>query len=67
VRLEPRHATGVAEALRGLGHDLVPTAPFDSDLGHEHAIELVDGGPASDGGSLAAATDPRSEGQPATW
>jgi gamma-glutamyltranspeptidase/glutathione hydrolase len=67
VRLEPRHAPGIAEALRGLGHDLVPTAPFDSDLGHEHAIELLDGGPASDGGSVAAATDPRSEGQPATW
>jgi gamma-glutamyltranspeptidase/glutathione hydrolase len=67
VRLEPRHAPGIADALRALGPDLVPTAAFDIDLGQEHAIELVDGGPASDGGSLAAATDPRSEGQPATW
>ena len=66
VHLEPRHAPGVAEALRGRGHDLVPTAPFDSDLGHEHAIELVDGGP-TEGGSLAATTDPRSEGLPAVW
>ena len=67
VRLEPRHAPGLAEALAALGHDLVPTAAFDSGLGHEHAIELVDGGPASPDGSLAAATDPRSAGLPAVW
>ncbi|HYH94107.1 MAG TPA: gamma-glutamyltransferase family protein [Candidatus Saccharimonadales bacterium] len=67
VHLEPRHADGLAEALTGLGHRLVPTDPFDSGLGHEHAIELVDGGPAADGGSLAAATDPRSSGLPAVW
>ena len=66
VSFEPRHAPGVAEALRALGHQLVPTAPFDSNVGHEHAIELVDGGPAA-GGSLVAATDPRSEGLPAVW
>jgi gamma-glutamyltranspeptidase len=66
VHFEPRHAPGIAEALRDRGHDLVPTAPFDSDVGHEHAIELVDGGPA-EGGSLAATTDPRSEGLPAAW
>jgi hypothetical protein len=42
-------------------------APFDSALGHEHAIEFIDGGPAADGGSLAAATDPRSEGLPAVF
>jgi hypothetical protein len=35
-------------------------------LGHCHAIELIDGGPAADG-SLAAATDPRSAGLPAVW
>ena len=67
VYLEPRHAAGVDDTLRGLGHDLVPTAAFDSNLGHEHAIELVAGGPAEPGGSLAAATDPRSEGLPAVW
>jgi gamma-glutamyltranspeptidase len=66
VSLEPRHAPGVADELRRLGHDLVPTQPFDSGLGHEHAIELVDGGPVA-GGSLAATTDPRSEGLPAVW
>ena len=40
--------------------------PFDGGLGHCHAIELVDGGPAR-GGTLAAATDPRSPGLPAAW
>jgi gamma-glutamyltranspeptidase len=66
VSLEPRHVTGIADALRALGHQLVPTAPFDGTVGHEHAIELVEGGPAA-GGSLAAATDPRSDGLPAVW
>jgi gamma-glutamyltranspeptidase/glutathione hydrolase len=66
VSFEPRHAPGVADDLRALGHHLIPTSPFDSNVGHEHAIELVDGGPARDG-SLIAATDPRSEGLPAVW
>jgi len=66
VSFEPRHAPGVAERLRELGHQLVPTASFDSTVGHEHAIELIDGGPRS-GGTLAAATDPRSDGLPAVW
>src|SRR5262249_25790384 len=56
-------APGVAEGLARLGHDL-RRAPYDGGLGHEHAIELVDGGPAA-GGTLAAATDPRSHGLPA--
>ena len=67
VRLEPRHAPGVAEALEAMGHDLAPTAPFDSHLGHGHAIELIDGGPAAPDGSVAAGTDPRSAGLPAVW
>jgi gamma-glutamyltranspeptidase len=67
VHLESRHLPDVAEALRDLGHYIVPTGAFDSDLGHEHAIELVNGGPSAPDGSLAAATDPRSEGLPAVW
>ena len=67
VRLEPRHRPGIAQALASFGHSLAPTAPFDSDLGHEHAIELLDGGPATPDGSLVAATDPRSAGLPAAW
>lgn len=66
VRLEARHRPGVAEALEALGHPVTMAAPFDSNLGHEHAIELVDGGPAA-GGSVAAATDPRSAGLPAVF
>ena len=67
VRLEPRHLPGIAEALESFGHPVTRTEPFDAGLGHEHAIELVDGGPAAPDGSLAAATDPRSEGLPAIW
>ena len=67
VHLEPRHAAGIAEALAALGHDLAPTAPFDGNVGHEHAIELVEGGPGAPDGSVAAATDPRSAGLPAVW
>lgn len=67
VRAEPRFPAGVLEALESLGHPVARTAPFDAALGHCHAIELVDGGPAADGGSVAAATDPRSAGLPAAW
>ena len=56
-------AAGVEAGLRDLGHDLA-RIPYDGGLGHEHAIELVDGGPAA-GGTLAAMTDPRSAGLPA--
>jgi gamma-glutamyltranspeptidase len=64
VRAEPRFAPGVLSALETMGHPVTEARPFDGGLGHAHAIELVDGGPAS-GGSLAAATDPRSAGLPA--
>jgi gamma-glutamyltranspeptidase/glutathione hydrolase len=65
VRLEQRFPEGTSAALRALGHPVTETVPFDSGLGHCHAIELVGGGPAVDGGSLAAGTDPRSAGLPA--
>jgi gamma-glutamyltranspeptidase/glutathione hydrolase len=64
VRLEPRFDAALPGALRALGHAVTEVGPFDSKLGHCHAIELVEGGPAA-GGSLAAATDPRSAGLPA--
>jgi gamma-glutamyltranspeptidase len=67
VRLEARHQPAVAAALVASGHVVTPARPFDSGLGEEHAIELVAGGPAAPDGSLAAATDPRSEGLPAVW
>jgi gamma-glutamyltranspeptidase/glutathione hydrolase len=64
VRAESRFAPGVLATLAVMGHPVTETAPFDGALGHAHAIELVDGGPANRG-SLAAATDPRSAGLPA--
>jgi gamma-glutamyltranspeptidase len=64
VRAEPRFAPGVLSALVAMGHPVTEMDPFDGELGRAHAIELVDGGPGS-GGSLAAATDPRSAGLPA--
>ncbi len=67
LRAEPRFGPGVLETLVTMGHDVRPTEPFDSGLGHQHAIELVEGGPSADGGSVAAATDPRSAGLPAVW
>jgi gamma-glutamyltranspeptidase/glutathione hydrolase len=67
VRLEPRFAPGIGPALEALGHPVTLTGPFDPLLGQEHGIELIGGGPASPEGSLAAATDPRSDGLPAVW
>ncbi|HEX5823481.1 MAG TPA: gamma-glutamyltransferase family protein [Candidatus Limnocylindrales bacterium] len=67
VRAERRFPAEVLHALESFGHPLTRTIPFNGALGHAHAIELVDGGPAEDGGSLAAATDPRSAGLPAVW
>jgi len=65
VRAEPRFAPGVLEELEAMGHPVTRTEAFDSLLGHCHAIELVNGGPAAAEGSLATATDPRSDGLPA--
>lgn len=67
VRAEPRFGPGVLEALEAMGHPVARTQLFDGALGHEHAIELVSGGPTAHEGSVAAATDPRSAGLPATW
>ena len=67
VRVEPRFAPGLIEGLGALGHAVSVTDPFSGLLGHCHAIEIVDGGPGDGGGSLAAATDPRSAGLPATY
>jgi gamma-glutamyltranspeptidase/glutathione hydrolase len=66
VRIEPRFGSDFLAGLAALGHRVSPTEPFDGALGHCHAIELVAGGPTA-GGTLAAATDPRSQGLPATW
>jgi gamma-glutamyltranspeptidase/glutathione hydrolase len=67
VRIEPRAPTGVAAALEDLGHPVTLVAPFDPQLGQEHGIELIEGGPAAPDGSMVAVTDPRSDGLPAAW
>jgi gamma-glutamyltranspeptidase/glutathione hydrolase len=67
VRAERRYAPEVLDTLEALGHPVLRTIPFNGALGHAHAIELVNGGPAADDGSVAAATDPRSHGLPAVW
>ena len=67
VRAEPRFDPGVLESLERMGHHVHRTEPFDGWLGHEHAIELIRGGPSADEGSVAATTDPRSAGLPAVW
>jgi len=67
VRAERRFPPEVVDALEAFGHPLKRTIPFNGLLGHAHAIELVDGGPAAEDGSLCAATDPRSQGLPAVW
>ncbi len=67
VRAEPLFPDGVLEALESMGHPVTRLAPFDGTVGHEHAIELVRGGPSAPDGSVAATTDPRSEGLPAVW
>ena len=64
---ERRFRPEVLDELEALGHPVMRTIPFNGALGHAHAIELVDGGPADADGSLAAATDPRSAGLPAVW
>jgi gamma-glutamyltranspeptidase/glutathione hydrolase len=66
VQVEPRFVAGMLEGLAAMGHALDVREPFDGALGHAHAIELVSGGPAN-GGTLAAATDPRSPGLAAAW
>ncbi len=62
---ESRLRSEVVAELIARGHAFERRPAFDAMLGHAHAIELVDGGPGA-GGTLMAATDPRSEGLPAT-
>lgn len=66
VPAEGRLRGATLKELASMGHDIVRTRSFDSRLGQCHAIAFVDGGPRA-GGSVLAATDPRSAGMPAVW
>jgi gamma-glutamyltranspeptidase/glutathione hydrolase len=67
VAIESGFDVGFTDTLAAMGHPLVGVGGFEAGIGHQHAIELVDGGPAAPGGSVAAVTDPRSAGLPAVW
>jgi gamma-glutamyltranspeptidase/glutathione hydrolase len=63
--LEGRFSADLAADLTRRGHDVRWAADFDSTTGHANAVELV---PAdTDTFSLAAATDPRTEGAATAW
>jgi gamma-glutamyltranspeptidase / glutathione hydrolase len=55
LTMESRFEPSTVEALRRRGHRIALTGPFDSLLGHAHAIQVADGG-------YVAGTDPRAEG-----
>ncbi len=62
--VESRYRADVIDGLRARGHRPQVLEPYASAMGHAHAIELgVDG----DDRWLAAAADPRSEGQAQAW
>lgn len=55
VHAESRFDASTLGGLRALGHDVVTTSPFDSGMGHAHAVWRTVGG-------FGATSDPRSEG-----
>jgi gamma-glutamyltranspeptidase len=55
VELEPTFGDEVIGGLTAMGHDVRPTRPLDSHMGHAHAIVPGDAG-------YGVATDPRAEG-----
>jgi gamma-glutamyltranspeptidase/glutathione hydrolase len=55
VRAESRFEHDMLQELSRRGHNVATTRPYDTAMGHAHAIELTPYG-------YAAATDPRSEG-----
>ncbi len=55
VRIEDRADSALVDGLTELGHTVRRSRPFDSGMGHAHAIEITANG-------YAVAVDPRSEG-----
>ena len=66
--LESRYDSAVVARLKEMGHDVEMAEPFDSRLGHAHAVEIVrDPADAHAAPTFAAAADPRSEGLPGAF
>jgi gamma-glutamyltranspeptidase len=65
--LERRFPDAIAGELESRGHRVEWAAPFDSGMGHAHAIEIVRDSADADGITFFAATDPRSDGLPGTF
>jgi gamma-glutamyltranspeptidase / glutathione hydrolase len=63
--LESRYNADVVDGLRRRGHDVTLLESFSSTMGHAHAVELV--ADQEGGTTLAAASDPRSEGAAVAW
>ncbi|HUG47868.1 MAG TPA: gamma-glutamyltransferase family protein, partial [Candidatus Limnocylindria bacterium] len=63
--LESRYRNDVVDDLRRRGHDVQLVEPFSPAMGHAQAVEVVPDG--SGGKTLAAASDPRSEGAALAW
>ncbi|MGE0256192.1 MAG: gamma-glutamyltransferase family protein [Alphaproteobacteria bacterium] len=59
LKIEPRFAPGVIEALAKAGHEIEITAPFSETLGHAGALVR------RPGGVIEGASDPRSDGRAA--
>ena len=55
VHAESRFDATTLDGLRALGHEVTTTGPFDSGMGHAHAVWRTVGG-------YGATSDPRSEG-----
>ncbi|MDQ3407502.1 MAG: gamma-glutamyltransferase family protein [Chloroflexota bacterium] len=66
--LEPRFDPAVEQGLRDRGHQVTLGKPFDSGMGHAHAVEIVRDPAAPElPPTFAAAADPRSEGLAAAF
>jgi gamma-glutamyltranspeptidase len=55
LRIESRFGAGVAESLRGRGHDVNVVEPWSDLMGHVHVIR-------ADAGGLTGGSDPRADG-----
>jgi gamma-glutamyltranspeptidase / glutathione hydrolase len=67
TRLEGGLSPALGDALAAMGHDVVWTPPLSSELGHEHAIELIREEGTAEPVSFVATADPRSEGLPGAF